>query len=322
MKQTIYISIFGLNLSLINELKKIISSTLSDDYSIMWTNIADEKLQLLLVNDNFSDSPNIQKLKYKNIKIIKLQKNENSSAHIDEDTIYYPIQDEQKISIRIKQFFQDISKNEQTNHSQEIKLSNKINQKISFEQFSSIFNIIHNEIKSGKYIVKTHTQNIALIDVDHYQFYIEPNLSLHENSSPKLIKASLDDILNFKKTTYPIDLKQGLWQFTWDYLEQEIPEYQDYYRLTRWPKFLNPIDRQNILRLSTAFSLGTHTQYAEKNLKIGRKYIHFFLCVCDLNRDLKLISPEDAKFKWADAALSEKNSVRGFFKSLRKKLGL
>lgn len=323
MKKTIYISIFGLNLSLINELKNIISKALNSEYAILWTNIADENLQLLLVNDSFSDSPNIQKLALKKIKILKLQKNEKNCAMIQNDVLFHPIHDEKPLSTWIKKFFQDLEKTTKTNTLPPTDSMNiALKRKFSFVQLSPIFNSIYQDIQTGKYIIRTNNQTIALVDFDNYQFYTAPELLIQDTSYIEIIKASLDDILSFKKITHPLDLKQGTWQFIWDYLDQDIPQYHDCYRLTRWPKFLNPIDRQNILKLSTAFSLGSNTEHSSKSLKIGTKYINFFLCICDLNHDLKKISIENVKFKCSESPQPENNGVRGFFKSLRKKLGL
>lgn len=323
MKKTIYISIFGLNLSLINELKNIISKALNSEYIILWTNIADEKLQLLLVNDNFSDSPNIQKLALKKIKIIKLQKDETNTSIIQNNILYHPINDEKPLSIWVKKFFQDLEKSAQTDNLDPIDTTNiSLKRKFSFTQLNPIFNLIYQDTQTGKHTIKTSNQIIALVDFDNYHFYIAPELTILDTNYIEIIKASLDDILSFKKTTRALDLKQGTWQFIWDYLDQDIPEYHDYYRLERWPKFLNLIDRQNILKLSTVFSLGSNNEHTAKKLKIGIKYINFFLCICDLNHDLKKISIENAKFICSDSPQLENNGVRGFFKSLRKKLGL
>lgn len=62
MKDTIYLSVFGLNLALINELKAIINIALQEKYEISWTHLADSKLQLLLINEDFINIPHIRSL--------------------------------------------------------------------------------------------------------------------------------------------------------------------------------------------------------------------------------------------------------------------
>lgn len=62
MKDTIYLSVFGLNLALINELKAIINIALQEKYEISWTHIADSKLQLLLINEDFINIPHIEQM--------------------------------------------------------------------------------------------------------------------------------------------------------------------------------------------------------------------------------------------------------------------
>ncbi len=62
MKDTIYLSVFGLNLALINELKAIINIALQEKYEISWTHLADSKLQLLLINEDFINIPHIEQM--------------------------------------------------------------------------------------------------------------------------------------------------------------------------------------------------------------------------------------------------------------------
>lgn len=74
MNNTLYISVFGLNLNVINEIKSIISNKLATNITIHWTHIAHSKLQVLLINDDFIDLPNINKIKHNRLIILKLKK--------------------------------------------------------------------------------------------------------------------------------------------------------------------------------------------------------------------------------------------------------
>ena len=72
MNDSIYISVLGLSLSVINDLKRIITEQILNQYKINWTNIADKNLQILLISDDLIELTDIKRVNkaYMQIKVI------------------------------------------------------------------------------------------------------------------------------------------------------------------------------------------------------------------------------------------------------------
>lgn len=323
MKETIYLSVFGLNLALINELKAIIHLALQEKYEISWTHLADSKLQLLLINEDFIDIPHIKKMDKKYFQILRIKKSDTSNTQqIDNNTLYLPLFNETPLIQWIQDYFFNLPKSN--------KLSDQLNkdipsihyQKFSYSIIKNAFNNIFKEYQTGLFLLQSENNDIAILDFDQFHFYLKPNLQITTTQKLTIVPAKIDHILSIKKHAKGIDLKQGIWQFIWDYLDKDIPDYLLHYQIKRWPKVLNQVDRIHLFKLSTVFSFGSHIDFAESSLKIGHKYINFFLCVADLTGDLLPISENMSRFKLAQQNQKKNNALSGFFSSLRKKLGL
>ena len=87
----VYISIFGLNLSTINDFKNIINNQISSDYKINWTNITDDRLDILLINEDFSEINHVKNINKKTTSILKVSKNEKSAGEIQNNHLYLPL---------------------------------------------------------------------------------------------------------------------------------------------------------------------------------------------------------------------------------------
>ena len=75
MNNSIYISVLGLSLSVINDLKRIITEQILNQYKINWTNIADKNLQILLISDDLIELTDIKRVNKAHLHILKLSKN-------------------------------------------------------------------------------------------------------------------------------------------------------------------------------------------------------------------------------------------------------
>lgn len=323
MKDTIYLSVFGLNLALINELKAIINIALQEKYEISWTHIADSKLQLLLINEDFINIPHIEQMDKKHFQILRIKKSDtNTTQQIINNTIYLPLFDEKPLIQWIQSYFFNLLKSNNLSYQLNNNSLSIQNQKFNYDNLENIFKDIFKKYRTGLFLLQSESDDIAILDFDRFQFYLKPNLQIITTKNLNIIPASINQILSIKKHAKGIDLKQGVWQFIWDYLDQEIPNYPLHYQIKRWPKISNRTDRIHLFKLSTVFSSGSHISYAESSLKIGHKYINFFLCVSDLAGDLIPISENISPFKLTQQNKTKNNGLSGFFNSLRKKLGL
>lgn len=77
MANNIFVAIIGLSLNTTNQLKSLFIKTVNDKFNITWTNIANTELNLIILNQNFIDSPAIINLKNKNITIMTINYNNN-----------------------------------------------------------------------------------------------------------------------------------------------------------------------------------------------------------------------------------------------------
>lgn len=62
VQQAVNIAIFGMSLRVLNELKEHVISAIPNHIQVNWSNIAEPKLDILMINHIFLDSPNIQNL--------------------------------------------------------------------------------------------------------------------------------------------------------------------------------------------------------------------------------------------------------------------
>ena len=82
MVNNIFVAIIGLSLNTTNQLKSLFIKTVNDKFNITWTNIANTELNLIILNQNFIDSPAIINLKNKNITIMTINYNNKKDKFI------------------------------------------------------------------------------------------------------------------------------------------------------------------------------------------------------------------------------------------------
>lgn len=94
----INISIVGLGLTTTEEIKIIFRKNLSEDIGINWTNITDNHLDYLLINEMFFDNENIQKIiREKKIPYLKITKQLDQPSQDSNDYLRLPVTDETKL---------------------------------------------------------------------------------------------------------------------------------------------------------------------------------------------------------------------------------
>ncbi len=94
MTQALKIAIFGLNTTDINQLKTQIVLCLPSNTQPNWVNIAEDKIDVLLVSDVFFNSIGIQKvLKEKVKRYLRLTKSNSDLGRIIDDQLFYPFSD-------------------------------------------------------------------------------------------------------------------------------------------------------------------------------------------------------------------------------------
>lgn len=323
MKKNINISIFGLNLSRINELKVIIDNILGTDYSIYWTNIADTNLQVLIINHDFFDLPNIIKIKKDNIFILKVLNNLNLAGQIQEQNLYLPLTDQLPLknwlfntvipSLFPSNTATNISKDEHT-------------KKIHYTHFQDILLQLNQEEAKSKLLLLDGKIKIALIDPLANTIWIDPNFKKNTHEIPQLVHADLNSIIHFRHKHTAQDLQSGLWQWIWDHLSRETPIYHGCYRLKHWPQPTTNAERKDILKLSAYFQQGNSIEYIQQQLEISPDFIQRYLFISSLLNLIEEISAHKTQ-QYLNQNIENQNvenrsSVRNFFSRLRKKLSI
>ena len=94
MNKQLNISVFGLKLTTIDELKRIIERLLPEKYSVNWTNINDAGLDVLLISHLFYDLPNIVSIRQRpSLKTLRIAHDPVLQSQIIQDTFYLPIEE-------------------------------------------------------------------------------------------------------------------------------------------------------------------------------------------------------------------------------------
>ncbi|ATO20384.1 hypothetical protein BS636_12270 [Acinetobacter sp. LoGeW2-3] len=323
MKDTLHISIFGLSLSLINVFKSTMMNVLSEKYNLVWTNLTDQKLQLLLVNKDFIDLPHIQKIKDNNLTILQVEKNPALSSQVIEDTLFLPFEQPHALVEWLQDEFLSGAQRLHT-ITQLTPTTSTYSAKIAYQSFRSILDELFQSSGHSKYMIKNGDERVALIDLEQHCFYPANDWYPNSNTELSIEPADLNSIVQFRTQTRPEDLNQGIWNFVWCHLQFVNLEYPDYYRLTKWPQIKNFEERKDLFKLAALFSEGSSVAYAQQQLKLGEKYIHQFLCTAQLANMLEPISSDQAKFfkNATDPIQKQGNKMMSFFSKLRKKLGI
>lgn len=93
MNKQLNISVFGLKLTTIDELKRIIEGLLPEHYNVNWTNINDASLDILLISHLFYDLPNIVSIRQRpNLKTLKIAHDPLLQGQLVQDTFYLPVE--------------------------------------------------------------------------------------------------------------------------------------------------------------------------------------------------------------------------------------
>ena len=323
MKKNINISIFGLNLSAINELKAIIDNILGSDHSIFWTNIVDTNLQVLIINHDFFDLPNIRKIKKDHLFILKVANDINLAGQIQEQNLYLPLID----SLPLKNWLVNtvlpaLFSNSTTTYL----LEDEHTKKIHYTHVQNILLQLKQEETKSKLLLLDGKIQIALIDPLTHTIWFDPNFKKNSNEILQLVHADLNSVVHFRHKHTAQDLQSGLWQWIWDHLSDETPIYHGCYQLKYWPQPAANVDRKNILKLSAYFQQGNSIEYIQQQLEISSDFIQRYLFVSSLLNLIEEISVRKTQ-QYLNQNIDSKNAehqsnVRNFFSRLRKKLSI
>ncbi|WP_252151858.1 hypothetical protein [Acinetobacter sp. ANC 4177] len=261
-----------------------------------------------------------------NVQILKLKKNESLSGELINDTLYLPLQFSNSLDSWMAHALEKstLPANFQAMHQPFLLETEHVSKKIAHQEISSAFHSVYEKYAGISHFVIENNQNImACFDLKNKEFYRNPELGLIAEGSFSIVPADINSIINFKKYFQCKELSSGIWQFVWDHMPNEVPEYTHAYRLLHWPQPASLTCRSELFKMSAFLSKGCTAQFIHQKTNIRADTIHRYLFACEVAQIVAEIPVTDAlDVRALPAEVNEVSSVRGFFSSLRKKLGL
>jgi hypothetical protein len=323
MKQFLNVAIFGLSLKVMEQIKEVVIMAMPKQVSIKWCNIAEKNIDLLLVNDAFFTSSNIQKIILQDVQAyLRLEKHEIQAGQISGDFLYYPLTQSAGLSDWIKKRFFDyeyLNKTEQ--YIPELKKADDVNElKTVRKVLDEVF------IPRNGFIQLMDTRGcFALVDTRTERIWMnEDNRPDRFNLDISQMYATSQFVNEFTQNRHAADLRMQLWPillnsgFNLDVSPQEC------FKLTIWPQFSSSSERKNLLKMAACFAQGARISDVQRYLNLSSDLVERFVSTALLLRLGQKVETDAAKFSLnaSESENSQQLGIKRFFGKLRKKLGL
>lgn len=344
MKNEVNIAIFGLSLSVLDELKSKIRLMLPENIQINWTNIAQPNLDCIMINDVFFSSPNIQNLIQSNhLHYLRLVKDENKGGSIENDILYIPLNTASALNQWIEQYVLG-NKAPTTRQKTATTTFNTptptvaptTTGSISPNPFSSNLKVsskILNEIfdeKNGNIQLFDAKGKIAIVNASSERVWLINHKNVTDHSFNYTYATSQD--VKDSENAVVVDLRLWMFNLAWrsgSALAFDVSP-QKYYKLRFWPQAENTPERRDIIRMSSCFAKGANIEQVANHLKISQSLIEKYISSCLAARLIEEVPVEQAKLvKFAvpeqqatPKQVEQASAVKSFFGRLRKRLGL
>lgn len=313
-QSSLNIAIFGLSLKVLSEIKLAIEKLIPQNMSLNWINIADPKLNILMVNELFFDAPSIQKLiKNQNIRLLRLINNSNKHGQIEKDILYLPIDE--------TVYLQDwLSKSTDTSE-KNVKISSTQDSGVNRQDLYTIVKEILNP-ENGTIQVFDQNGILAMVDPRNQWAWVLPEHQNQTDTSLNTIYATMNDRQAFN-TIQRQDLKNWLWNVLWRSTSfHKFVQQQDCFYLKQWPQPEDPKDRHDILRMSACFAQGANIITVAEKLGLSVDRVTQFVSTCLAVNLGSLIQKNQVKYPPQHSHSEDDAGVmRKFFGKLRRRLG-
>ena len=284
MKEQIKIAIFGLSLTIEENLKQKIQSLFNDSVKVEWVTLNSASIDVLLINDLFFNSKNVQSHIQKKVPYLRLLTNENRSGQIENDTLYLPfiINDEtkgwfNKRYLEVPVNFQSFKTN--------IENTNTAN--VDELDFKAVIAEFFNE-ENGMIQVFDQYGELALMNTKTEQVWIDQTRK--EKCSYSTLNFTYATMQMSQKVSNQqgIDLHQWLWNVLWD--SKAVIENQTFdktYTLEIWPQPSELSQRNDIFKIAAYFEQGATGQQVQQKTGLDLRFIHQFISVSLLSRAMR-----------------------------------
>ena len=284
MKEQIKIAIFGLSLTIEENLKQKIQSLFDDSVNVEWVTLNSASIDVLLVNDLFLNSKIVQSHIQKKVPYLRLLTNENRSGQIENDTLYLPfiINDEtkgwfNKRYLEVPVNFQSFKTN--------IENTNTAN--VDELDFKAVIAEFFKE-ENGTIQVFDHYGELALMNTKTEQVWIDQTRK--EKCSYSTLNFTYATMQMSQKVSNQqgVDLHQWLWNALW--YSKAVIENQaldQTYTLEIWPQPSELSQRNDIFKIAAYFEQGATGQQVQQKTGLDLRFIHQFISVSLLSRAMR-----------------------------------
>ena len=284
MKEQIKIAIFGLSLTIEENLKQKIQSLFDDSVKVEWVTLNSASIDVLLVNDLFLNSKIVQSHIQKKVPYLRLLTNENRSGQIENDTLYLPfiINDETKGWFNKR--YLEVPVNFQ---SFKTSIENTSTANVDELDFKAVIAEFFNE-ENGTIQVFDQYGELALMNTKTEQVWIDQTRK--EKCSYSTLNFTYATMQMSQKVSNQqgIDLHQWLWNVLWD--SKAVIENQTFdktYTLEIWPQPSELSQRNDIFKIAAYFEQGATGQQVQQKTGLDLRFIHQFISVSLLSRAMR-----------------------------------
>ena len=284
MKEQIKIAIFGLSLTIEENLKQKIQSLFDDSVKVEWVTLNSASIDVLLVNDLFLNSKIVQSYIQRKVPYLRLLSNEERSGQIENDTLYLPfiINDETKGWFNKR--YLEVPVNFQ---SFKTSIENTSTANVDELDFKAVIAEFFNE-ENGTIQVFDQYGELALMNTKTEQVWIDQTRK--EKCSYSTLNFTYATMQMSQKVSNQqgVDLHQWLWNALWD--SKAVIENQaldQTYTLEIWPQPSELSQRNDIFKIAAYFEQGATGQQVQQKTGLDLRFIHQFISVSLLSRAMK-----------------------------------
>ena len=284
MKEQIKIAIFGLSLTIEENLKQKIQSLFDDSVKVEWVTLNSASIDVLLVNDLFLNSKIVQSYIQRKVPYLRLLSNEERSGQIENDTLYLPfiINDETKGWFNKR--YLEVPVNFQ---SFKTSIENTSTANVDELDFKAVIAEFFNE-ENGTIQVFDQYGELALMNTKTEQVWIDQTRK--EKCSYSTLNFTYATMQMSQKVSNQqgVDLHQWLWNALWD--SKAVIENQTFdktYTLEIWPQPSELSQRNDIFKIAAYFEQGATGQQVQQKTGLDLRFIHQFISVSLLSRAMR-----------------------------------
>ena len=284
MKEQIKIAIFGLSLTIEENLKQKIQSLFDDSVKVEWVTLNSASIDVLLVNDLFLNSKIVQSHIQKKVPYLRLLTNENRSGQIENDTLYLPFIINDEIKGWFNKRYLEVPVNFQ---SFKTSIENTSTANVDELNFKAVIAEFFNE-ENGTIQVFDQYGELALMNTKTEQVWIDQTRK--EKCSYSTLNFTYATMQMSQKVSNQqgVDLHQWLWNVLWD--SKAVIENQaldQTYTLEIWPQPSELSQRNDIFKIAAYFEQGATGQQVQQKTGLDLRFIHQFISVSLLSRAMK-----------------------------------